>query len=289
MRALRCLMVILSSCMLAVPGCDHGGAPRRAESEAAAAVEPLGSLTGPRVAATGRVEGWREADVTSKLPGRILRYAYGEGDQVAAGAAVVQLEDRDLRTRVRAAEARTLEAKRALERLRTLRRERIVAQSEVDRAEAEYQTCTADLDEAHVMVDYATIRAPFAGTLVRKFKEIGESVLTNGRPDPLYRIADLSRLKVTAEVPERDIAAVHVGQSAEVTAEAYPGQCLQGTVHQVGLAVGRKQLASDDPRENLHEKVIEVEVELSADERLKTGMTVDVFFPRAADSTACAR
>ena len=44
------------------------------------------------------------------------------------------------------------------------------------------------------------------------------------------------------------------------------------------MAIGRKNLRSDDPRERLDEKVLEVELSLAADARLKSGMTVDVVF-----------
>jgi RND family efflux transporter MFP subunit len=231
-----------------------------------------------RVIATGRVEGWREADVTSKLPGRIVRFEYEEGDGIEAGAPVVRLEDRDLRARLRGAEARAAEAARSLRRTRALSKKGFAASSDLDRAESTYLTSSAELDEARVMLDYATIKAPFGGTLVRKFKEVGESVSVSSGPDPLFRLADLSRLKVTAEVPEGDIAAIGAGQEARVSADAYPSERFPATVQRVGLAVGRKRLRSDDPRERLDEKVIEVELELMGNTPLKSGMTVDIVF-----------
>ncbi len=238
---------------------------------------------GGRVTATGRVEGWREADVTSKLPGRILAIAYGEGDEIEANAAVAQLEDGDLRARVRKAEARAADAGLTLRRMRALRADTIISASELDRAEATQRSLAAVADEARVMLGYATIKAPFRGTLMRKFKEVGESVGTGGMPDPIFRIADLSRLKVIAEVPETDIGSVETGQPADAATDAYPGERFPATVVRVGLAVGRKRLRSDNPRERLSEKVVEVELELGADGRLKSGMTVDVAFGQRGD------
>jgi hypothetical protein len=57
-------------------------------------------------------------------------------------------------------------------------------------------------------------------------------------------------------------------------------------VSRVGLAVGRKRLRSDDPRERLDEKVVEVELTLNGDARLRSGMSVDVVFatPSAPES-----
>ena len=272
----RSLWPVLCSGWLLVAGCHTaaGGAGASADTRAA----PV-----HRVTATGRVEGWREADVASKLPGRVLRFAYKEGDEVAAGAAVVQLEDLDLQARVRAAAASAKQTKLELTRMRALRAQTIVSASELDRAESTAHATAAAHDEAQLMLEYATIRAPFRGTVLRKFKEVGEGVATSGPADPVFHIADLSQLKITAEVPEIDIAAVWTGQTAEVTADAYKGARFAATVSRVGAAVGRKRLRSDNPREQLDEKVIEVELALPGDARLKSGMTVDVVFQASPD------
>jgi len=47
-------------------------------------------------------------------------------------------------------------------------------------------------------------------------------------------------------------------------------------VSKIALAAGRKKLRSDDPRERLDEKIVEVELELPRNEALRSGMTVDV-------------
>ena len=280
MNKLPSYVRVLCSGWLLLQGCQgtaDGSNPPDAGSAAAARAR--------HVVATGRVEGWREANVTSKLPGRILHFDYSEGDEVDADAPVVRLEDRDLQARVREAAARANEAALDLRRVRALKAKAVVSSSELEHAEAAARTSTAALDEARVVLDYATIKAPFRGTLLRKFKEVGEGVGTNGPPDPVFRIADLSRLKVKAEVPEGDIAAVQPGGSADVVADAYPGERLASIVSRVGLAVGRKRLRSDDPRERLDEKVVEVELTLNADPRLRSGMSVDVVFaPPAPDS-----
>jgi len=235
-----------------------------------------------RVFATGRVEGFTEADVASKISGRVAAYLHEEGDEVGAGEPVVHLEDGDLVARVRAAEARARLARLAFERIGRLQDERVVSVSELDRVASEDAAAAATLDEMRAVLAYATVRAPFRGTVVRKFKEIGEAVSISVGPDPLFRLADLSRLKVIAEVPETDIAAVRAGQPAEVTLNAYAGERFPATVARVGLAAGRKRLRSDDPRERLDEKVVEVELHLDGDLRLRSGMTVDASIEVAA-------
>jgi RND family efflux transporter MFP subunit len=283
MNKLPSFVLVLCSGWLLIQGCQ-GTADGSNPPDVAGAT--AGHQSARHVVATGRVEGWREANVTSKLPGRILHFDHSEGDEIDADAPVVRLEDLDLQARVREATARATEAALDLARIRALKANAVVSASELEHAEAAARTSTAALDEARVVLDYATIKAPFRGTLLRKFKEVGEGVGTNGPPDPVFRIADLSRLKVKAEVPEGDIAAVQPGQAAAVIADAYPGERFAASVSRVGLAVGRKRLRSDDPRERLDEKVVEVELTLDGDARLRSGMSVDVVFapPSAPES-----
>jgi len=228
------------------------------------------------VAATGIVSGVREADVGARIPGRVLRFEYDEGDRMEAGAAVVLLEDRDLRAHLEKAKAAAWDACASFERLRVLSEEDVASRSELEHAQALCARMKADAKRAAVILEHATIRAPFGGTLIRKFKEVGETVSADTVSDPVFHLADLSALKVTAEVPEADIERVRIGQSAQIRADAYLGPSFPATVSKIALAAGRKKLRSDDPRERLDEKIVEVELELPRNEALRSGMTVDV-------------
>ncbi len=277
MTTRRTLAWLSASLVALAAGCRNAGT---------SAAVPPGAGDPPRhVVAAGKIEGRREADVISKLPGRILRFENEEGDVVDADAVVVQLEDRDLAANVRQAAARAANAEHALTRMRRLD-VGIVSASDLDKVEAEARSADAALDLARVTLDYAAIRAPFRGTIVRKYKDVGEGVLVSGIPEPLFRIADLSRLKIRAEVPETDIGSVRAGASADVTLDAYSGEHFAADVVRVGLAAGRKRIHSDDPRERRDDKVVEVELGLAADARLKSGMTVDVTFAHTAVAPA---
>lgn len=75
-----------------------------------------------------------------------------------------------------------------------------------------------------------TVRAPASGIVMEK------NVIVGQRFDPgrnLYVIADLSRVWVSAEIFEGDVAFVRAGMPAEITVAARPGQPLRGTVEYV--------------------------------------------------------
>jgi Cu(I)/Ag(I) efflux system membrane fusion protein len=72
-----------------------------------------------------------------------------------------------------------------------------------------------------------TVSAPFSGTITEKPAIEGMRFNTG---DPLFKIADLSKVWVMADVPEQDLGAIRQGQSAHVTFVAFPGRSFSGTV-----------------------------------------------------------
>ena len=93
----------------------------------------------------------------------------------------------------------------------------------------------AEIDRTGVAQRYITIASPQRGTVVAKQAVAGLAV------DPmtaLYVIADLARVWVLADVQERDMAQVKVGQEARLTVDALPGQKLTGRLAFVSPTVG---------------------------------------------------
>lgn len=72
-----------------------------------------------------------------------------------------------------------------------------------------------------------TLTAPTTGTVLDKPAFVG---MRFSAGDPLYRLADLSNVWVIAEVPERDLALVHLGQTVEITVNAYPNTPFKGHI-----------------------------------------------------------
>ena len=74
-----------------------------------------------------------------------------------------------------------------------------------------------------------TIRAPIAGTILQMNAKIGE-LASPSAPQPLLLLADVSALRVRAEVDERDIERIKIGQSVFVRPVAFRKQEFVGTV-----------------------------------------------------------
>ncbi|HEX6069654.1 MAG TPA: efflux RND transporter periplasmic adaptor subunit [Longimicrobiaceae bacterium] len=95
-----------------------------------------------------------------------------------------------------------------------------------------------------------TLRAPASGIVVEKSAIEGSRIMPGM---DLFRIADLSRVWIDGEVFEKDLSLVRIGQHADVTFEAYPGEVFDAMISYVHPTVsiesrtGRVRLELDNP------------------------------------------
>jgi HlyD family secretion protein len=211
------------------------------------------SLTSPSQAnavltASGYVVARRKAAVASKGTGTLVYLAVEEGDRVKKGQVIARLDDSDVmaslqraRENLRVAEADLYEAKKNLERMRTLVKQEMIAQAEYDIAEARHKRVVSTIDaakfgvrEAEVAVQNTRIVAPFDGTVLKKNADVGEIVAplagAASSKAAVVTIADMSSLEVDADVSEANITRVTSQQNCEITLDAYPQQRYPGYV-----------------------------------------------------------
>jgi HlyD family secretion protein len=144
-------------------------------------------------------------------------------------------------------------------------------------AEAQYASDHAEYLVARTALDKMTIRAPIDGTVLQVNVKAGE-LATPGSPQPLVVVADLSALRVRAELDERDLGAVKVGQAVTVHAAAFPGRDFEGRVSSVAPLVEPGRLDARGTRNQSDVDVVEVMVDLVGPTPLVVGMKADVYF-----------
>jgi Cu(I)/Ag(I) efflux system membrane fusion protein len=116
----------------------------------------------------------------------------------------------------------------------------------------------AALDRRRKAEPLLTVYAPSSGIVLKREALPGKYVEPG---TTLYEIADLSRVWISADIYESEVAAVKVDQPASVTFAAYPGETFQGTVSYVY------------PTLNTEARTVRARVELPNSElKLKPGM-----------------
>lgn len=222
---------------------DEGeGATQVTLSEAAMAtaqiqIEPV-RVGAPALASSGlevpaqvEFDPRRVAVVSPRTDGRIERLLAVEGDRVGAGEVVALLNSREflvaqsdlLQAARRAATlSGSADASGAVALLQAARRRLMllgVGQGEIARLESGGEPGL-----------YLPLAAPFAGSVVKAHVLAGQAAHAG---DPVFTIADLSVVDVIAEVPERSLPMVRVGQGATVSVAAFPSQPFAGRVERL--------------------------------------------------------
>lgn len=148
------------------------------------------------------------------------------------------------------------------------------------KADADLRAAEQRIKMAHEKVGKCQVVAPVRGTILRVNLRQGESFSTLS-PHPLFTIADLSGRRVRAEVDERDIGKVHVGQTAILTSEAYPGKRFTGRLERISSMMGRKTVDTGNPADKSDRDILETLVDLTPDAaELPMGLRVTVQFIR---------
>jgi cobalt-zinc-cadmium efflux system membrane fusion protein len=265
--------------IVALEGCGRSSASEAGESPPAARAEgprlildpgspQLAALaTAPVVEAaplTARMNGrlaWNE-DVTvrifSPFAGRVLDVRVDVGRRVAPSDALATIAAPDFgqaQADARRAAADLALAERTATRMRDLLQHGVVAQKDVDAAEADLARARAEQQRADArlrlyggdstsVTQVFALRTPLGGTVVERNINPGQEV----RPDqmlanapqlfaPLFVVTDPSRLWIQLDVPERYVSEIEPGAPLDVRALAFPDRSFPGTVVLISGAV----------------------------------------------------
>jgi multidrug resistance efflux pump len=123
-----------------------------------------------------------------------------------------------------------------------------------------------------------SILAPIDGTVLRVYARRGESYSTV-TPRPLFSVADTSARHIRAEIDERDVDRVSLGQTVLIEADALDGKKLKGSVGSISDMMGRKSISTGDPADKSDRDVLEAIIDLEDSSRpLPIGFRVTVQF-----------
>jgi HlyD family secretion protein len=143
--------------------------------------------------------------------------------------------------------------------------------------EAQTVSARGDLAFTRANLEKLKIRAPIDGTVLQVNIHPGELAAPTSL-QPVLLIANLSTLNVRAELDERDVAEIKVGQAVSIRAPAYADKEFAGTVMSIAPLVEPSRLSSRATGNRTDVDAVEVLVKLAQPGPLTTGMKVDVYF-----------
>lgn len=168
--------------------------------------------------------------VAPEIAGRIERIAFREGQKVAAGDVLVELDKAILRAELAKFRSDLTLARANHERMVTLSREGMAARQARDEALAALRSAEAGLALAEARLEKTTIRAPLSGVVGLRSVSVGAYV-TPGQA--IVELADIDPIKLDFRVPELALSELRTGQPIRVMVDARPGRTFEGTIYAI--------------------------------------------------------
>ena len=245
------------------------------------------------VTASGKIEPQTSGDSSADITGRIIRIAVEEGDLVAKGQFLIQIDPAQYQAAVSRAEgvvsstqatllqtrANRDQAERAWKRANELTKlgPNLIApaaaeeaRTALDVAEATYQATRAQLDQSRASLQEAKdnlaktrLTSPIAGRVVRLAVEEGEVAVPgtfSRETGLLLTIADLSVILAKVQVDETDVVRLTHDDSVEVTIDAYPDSSFVGRVTRVSNSA---KLTSTQTASGSNDRAVDFDVEIT--------------------------
>ncbi len=201
--------------------------------------------------APGSIEAMPEkmVKITAPLAGRITSLQRLLGDSVKAGDPLFTLDSAELSAAYAddsKARSALLQARQELARQKILFEAQIAARKEYEAAQAIYDQAGSDAQaSADKLAQYGAsargshrnyvLHSPIAGTVIAM--DGAQGGYWNDINAPIMTVADLSTVWLSANVAERDLAQVAVGQQARISVDAWPGKNFEGKVAYVGAVL----------------------------------------------------
>jgi RND family efflux transporter MFP subunit len=270
-----------------------------------AVITPKVGATTQNLVLPGTVQAWYEAPIYARVSGYLKNWYFDYGAHVKKGDVLAEIETPDLDAQLAAAQAK-LNSARAVVKVReaeaqfaqsTYQRWRdspkgVVSVQEQEAKEADFNSAKArlssakaevaadqgEVDRLQALESFKQIIAPFDGVVTARETDIGALINagsgTGGGSGPeLFRVADISKMRIYVQVPQQLSAGIKAGLSADLHLPQYPDKPFKATVATTSNAI------------NLNARTLLVELHAdNPDSELQPGAYAQVSFELPANS-----
>ena len=179
------------------------------------------------IVATGQIEALQSIELRPEVEGRIVAILFREGQEVAAGTPLFQIDSTELAAQVAQLAAQRDMARQDLARTKELIAQNAASTSDLEHAEASARSADAQYRLQSTRLARTTVRAPFGGTAGQRFVSLGDYVDNGHR---LMSLQTVNPQRASFQVPERFARALQRGQRVTFRVAAIPGREFTGEV-----------------------------------------------------------
>lgn len=180
----------------------------------------------------GTFEPVRQNTIGSDANGKIIKLNVEEGDKVSQGQIIAKVDDEMLQLQLQNAEVSIEGQKNDDNRYSNLAKDNAVPGVQVEKTKLGLRSAEIQKRQIQKQLKSTNITAPFSGVITKKMVDLGSVI---GAGSPLVEITDISSLKLTVSVPERDILKFKLNQAVSVSADIYGKRMFDGKVTNVSV------------------------------------------------------
>jgi len=251
------------------------------------------------VTATGTIDPEFKVLITPEVTGEIISLPVKEGDIVKKGQLLIKIKGdqymaqkdrleanlKSSQATLAMRDAELIRVELEFERTKELHNKGLASDSEMETAETNYLTTKASYEsaEANVLQSKAqlrevletlyktTIYSPMDGVVTQLNVELAERVLGSGfsQGTNIMTVADLSNMEAVVDVDENDVVLVSVGDTANVSVDAFGDKIFHGVVTEIGNSAKAQGFGTQEQVVNFSVKI----KLLDLDPNLRPGMS----------------
>lgn len=180
---------------------------------------------------TGSFEPNKETKISADIQGKIGSLLVDLGSSVKVGQALIQLDNSLLKLQLQSVEVQIEGLEADVKRYTVLANADAIQGVQLEKSHLALKSANVQKATLLEQINKTTIKSPFNGIVTAKMTEEGAFAAPGM---PLLQITDISKLKFTINLPEQKMNQFEVGQTNQLTVDAFPEIILKGEVSLIG-------------------------------------------------------
>jgi RND family efflux transporter MFP subunit len=180
----------------------------------------------------GVFDALHQNNVASDGSGKLVKLLVEEGDFVRVGQTIAKLDDEMVQLQIQNVQLNIEQLKNDNARFSVLKKENAISNVEAEKVELGLKSAEVQLKQLQKQLRSTSIVAPFSGVVSKKMVDLGSMVMPG---TPIVELTDISSLKLSVSVPERDILKFQKGQKVVANADVYGDVDFNGVISNIAV------------------------------------------------------
>ncbi|GAB4222003.1 MAG: efflux RND transporter periplasmic adaptor subunit [Francisella sp.] len=203
----------------------------------------------------GEAKAYQTTDISSQSGGIVSEINFESGQEVKKGDILFKLDTSQLKASLKEALSNLKLAKITKDRYDKLVKQKAISKESADKANADYLSALAQVQNIESQISFKEVRAPFDGKIGIRNINLGEYFNTGASAATL---TTLSPILINFPVPQNKISMIKVGQKIDFYSDAYPGETFTAEITAINSFINdsNRSITVEATYENSKHKIV---------------------------------